>query len=149
MKTRLGFAIYLVLILLAGGAIAIPSISDHSPASDPTSTVGNSPDFSVNINETANVTWFLNGSLVKTDASVTTSEYSNDGASAGEYNVTAKAQNANGTDQYIWAWTVENEPLSITDFNPDDTTPESAAGDIVDFDVTLNQEATVRWLING
>ena len=149
MKTRLGFAIYLVLILLAGGAIAIPSISDHSPASDPTSIVGNSPDFSVNINETANVTWFLNGSLVKTDASVTTSEYSNDGASAGEYNLTAKAQNANGTDQYIWTWTVENEPLSITDFNPDDTTPESAAGDTVDFDVTLNQEATVRWLING
>jgi uncharacterized membrane protein len=91
----------------------------------------------------------LNGSLVKTDASVTTSEYSNDGASAGEYNLTAKAQNANGTDQYIWTWTVENEPLSITDFNPDDTTPESAAGDTVDFDVTLNQEATVRWLING
>ncbi|WP_298682540.1 S-layer protein domain-containing protein [uncultured Methanomethylovorans sp.] len=150
MKTRLGFAIYLVLILLAGGAIAIPSISDHSPASDPTSTVGNSPDFSVNINETANVTWFLNGSLVKTDASVTTSEYSNDGASAGEYNVTAVAQNANGTSvPHIWTWTVENEPLSITDFNPDDTTPGSAAGDTVDFDVILNQEATIRWLING
>ena len=149
MKTRLGFVIYLVLILLAGGAIAIPGISDHSPASDPTSTVGNSPDFSVNINETANVTWFLNGSLVKTDASVTTSEYSNDGASSGVYNVTAIAQNANGTAQYIWTWTVNNVSLTITEFTPADTTPDSITGNPMEFGITLNQEATIRWLING
>ncbi|AGB50279.1 S-layer-related duplication domain protein [Methanomethylovorans hollandica DSM 15978] len=149
MKTRLGFAIYLVLILLAGGAIAIPSISDHSPASDLTSTVGDSQDFSVNINETADVTWFLNGTLVNTDEAVTTSTYSNDDASAGVYNVTAVTQNANGTDQYIWIWTVNSTPLTITGYNPDDTTPESITGESVNFDVTLNQEAEIRWLING
>ncbi len=149
MKTRLGFAIYLVLILLAGGAIAIPSISNHSPDSDPTSTVGENQVFSVDVNETSNVTWFLNSVLFETDESVTDSEYSNNSASAGVYNVTAVAQNTNGTDQYIWTWTVNNASLAITDYSPADTAPESQAGDAVDFEVTLNQEAEIRWLING
>ncbi len=149
MKTRLGFAIYLVLILLAGGAIAIPSISNHSPDSDPTSTVGENQVFSVDVNETSNVTWFLNSVLFETDESVTDSEYSNNSASAGVYNVTAVAQNTNGTDQYIWTWTVNNASLAITDYSPADTAPESETGDAVDFEVTLNQEAEIRWLING
>jgi S-layer protein (TIGR01567 family) len=150
MKTRLGFAIYLVLILLAGGAIAIPSISNPSPGTDPTSTVGVEQVFSLSINETSNVTWFLNGVLFEINESVTTAEYSNNSASAGVYNITAVAQNGNGTSTpYTWTWTVNNASVSIIDFSPSDTAPESKTGDTVEFNITLNQEATIRWLING
>ena len=152
MKTRLGFAICLVLILLAGGAIAVPGISGPSPASDPTSTVGNEQSFSVNINETANVTWFLNDVELETDENTTTASYSNDTASAGSYEVKAVAENGNGSDEYTWTWTVSNaanETLEITDSNPTDETPDSTTGNAVDFDITVNQEATIRWLING
>ncbi|WP_321420364.1 S-layer protein domain-containing protein [uncultured Methanomethylovorans sp.] len=152
MKTRLGFAIYLVLILLAGGAIAAPSISDHSPASDPTSTVGENQDFSVNINETSNVTWYLNNVELETDESVTTASYSNDTAPAGSYEVKVVAENGNGSDEYTWTWTVSNaanETVAITDSNPTDDTPDSTTGDTVEFNITLNQEAAIRWLINS
>jgi S-layer protein (TIGR01567 family) len=152
MKTRLGFAIYLVLILLAGGAIAIPSISDPSPGTDPTSTVGDNQVFSVAVNETSNVTWFLNDVEFETDGNTTTASYSNDSAPAGTYEVKAVAENGNGSDEYIWTWTVSNaanETLEITDFNPDDTTPDSTTGSTVEFNITLNQEATIRWLIDG
>lgn len=149
MKTRLGFAIYLVLILLAGGAIAIPSISNPDPADNPTSTVGENQVFSVDVNETSNVTWLLNDVEFETDGNTTTASYSNDSAPAGIYEVKAVAENGNGSDEYIWTWTVNNASLAITDYSPADTAPESETGDTVDFEVTLNQEAEIRWLING
>ena len=149
MKTRLGFTICLVLILLAGGAVAVPSITDHDPASDPTSTVGVNQDFSVTINETSNVTWYLNNVEFETDENTTTASYSNSTAPAGTYEVKALAENSNGSDEYTWTWTVESESLTIADFNPDDTTPDSTAGDTMTFDITFSQQATIRWLIDG
>ncbi len=94
MKTRLGFTICLVLILLAGGAVAVPSISDHDPASDPTSAVGVNQDFSVSINETSNVTWYLNDIQFETDENTTAATYSNNTAPAGTYEVKAVAEMA-------------------------------------------------------
>ncbi len=149
MKTRLGFTIFLVLILLAGGAIAAPGISDHSPDSDPTSNVDEEQVFRISVNETSNIIWSVNDVELTTDENTTTSSYSNNTAPAGEYEVKAIAQNPNGTDQYTWTWTVNNVPLTITEFRPDDTTPESTTGNPMEFGITLNQEAEITWLING
>lgn len=149
MKTRLGFVIYLVLIVLAGGANGIPSISDYSPASNPTSTLGEEQIFRVSVNETCNVSWYLNGVEFKTDENVTTAEYSNNTAPAGEYEVKAVAQNVNGRVEHTWTWIVANESLSIIDFNPHDTNINSITDATVNFNVTLNQEASIIWLIDG
>ncbi len=149
MKTRSGFILYLVLILLAGGAIALPSISNPDPASDPTSIVGEEQAFRITVNETSNITWYLNDAPVHEDTSVLASEYLNNSAPAGKYNVTAIATNVNGSDQQTWNWTVSNATLAITDFKPISITPGSTTGVAQEFNITLNQEATIRWLIDG
>ncbi|MGB3908480.1 MAG: hypothetical protein WBL02_08640, partial [Methanomethylovorans sp.] len=147
MKTRSGFILYLVLILLAGGAIALPSISNPDPASDPISIVGEEQAFRITVNETSNITWYLNDAPVHEDTSVLASEYLNNSAPAGKYNVTAIATNVNGSDQQTWNWTVSNATLAITDFKPISITPGSTTGVAQEFNITLNQEATIRWLI--
>ncbi len=139
----------LILGLFCGGAMGAPSISGPSPALDPSTTTGDTQAFSVNINETCNVTWFINGSNVAINTSVTFAEYSNNTAPAGDYNVTAVAENANGTDQNEWTWTVTNVSLSITDSNPSSDTPASTVGDSQEFNVTTNQDCEIKWYIDN
>ncbi|MEM3086132.1 MAG: hypothetical protein QXT68_03205 [Halobacteria archaeon] len=99
-----------------------PSFSSPSPASPVSDSPGASRTFSVSLNQTATVTWRVNGSLVQTNASVASAAYTNASALAGNWNVSAWAANANGSDQELWTWNVAvppstpQEPALVVDY---------------------------------
>lgn len=137
----------LVLGLFCGSALGAPSITGFSPGSTPSSTTGDTLVFSVNINETSDVTWYIDGSSVATNTSVTFDVYSNNTAPAGTYNVTAVVENGNGTDQNEWTWTVNNPALIVTLASPAASISDSA-GDSRTFTATANQVADITWILD-
>ncbi|HEY9206245.1 MAG TPA: hypothetical protein VIO58_10030 [Candidatus Methanoperedens sp.] len=102
-------------------APGVPAITDFNPI---TSTVKNnvsdSRTFSITVNQTVNITWFINGTPVQTNNGVTSASYTNTSAALGIWNVTAIASNTNGTDSQMWIWIVAAPSLAsnpiITDF---------------------------------
>jgi hypothetical protein len=62
--------------------------------------------FNISINQTVNVSWQINGSIVQTNESVTVASYTNTSAAIGTWNVSAIVTNANGTGMQTWVWTV-------------------------------------------
>jgi hypothetical protein len=88
--------------------------------------------FNITINQTVNVSWLINGTEVFNQSDVNFSEYTNESAVAGYWNVTAYAYNANGSDMHTWWWTVKeiNTP-PWWDVIPDQTINE-------DTNLTLN-----------
>ncbi|KKH50087.1 S-layer protein domain-containing protein [Methanosarcina sp. 1.H.A.2.2] len=143
------FTAILVLGLFCGVAWATPGLGSFSPTSDPTSTVGQNQEFVINTNETCNITWYVNGAMVKNSATnVNTDTYSNNTAPAGSYAVRAEAQNANGTVPKEWTWTVESEGLSIQSFSPT-SDPTSTVGQNQEFVINTNQFCNITWYVNG
>lgn len=87
--------------------INIPlSLTSFSPISDPSTTQGTAQNFNVTMNRTSNVTWYMNGTVVQANSSVTSADYSNSSAGAGLWNVTAIAADGIDTTSRTWNWTV-------------------------------------------
>ena len=82
------------------------TIIHYQPDSDPTSIQNISQTFTILTNQICNITWLINNSVVQTNISTTDASYTNDTAILGVYNVTAIAENENGTDSHSWIWTV-------------------------------------------
>ncbi len=100
--------------IVISGAISsygAPSITGFSPSSPVTDTAGATRTFSITADQTVDVTWFINGSQVQYNQSVTSANYTNTNAAAGAWNVTALANNTNGSDMKIWNWTVEDSVI--------------------------------------
>ncbi len=127
------------------------TITSRSPSVDPASTEGSSQNFNITLNRTANVTWYINGTSVQTNTSITAASYTNRTASAGYYNVTAIVSDAYDTASTMWNWTVNPAPAGapgITSFAP--TSPvNNTAGAARTFNITVNQAVDVTWYING
>jgi parallel beta-helix repeat protein len=83
-----------------------PNITSFAPISQVSDTVGATRTFNITVNQTVNVTWYINGTEVFSQTDITQSTYANTSAAPGTWNVTAVAQNANGTDAYKWDWIV-------------------------------------------
>jgi PGF-pre-PGF domain-containing protein len=88
--------------------IIAPSITSSSPSSPVTDTAGARRTFSITANQTVNVAWYINGSQVQYNSSVTSASYTNTSAAAGTWNVTAIANNTNGMAIKVWDWKVED-----------------------------------------
>jgi outer membrane protein assembly factor BamB len=90
-------------------APAPPGIISYAPVSAAISdTEGATRTFSITVDQTVNVTWLINGTVVKdTEKGVTEASYTNTSAAIGTWNVSAVASNTNGTDMQTWIWTVE------------------------------------------
>ena len=69
-----------------------------------------------------NVTWYDNGTQVQFNSSVTGATYTNTSVSLGTRNVSAFAENVNGTVMQTWGWNVANTTESIS-ISFIDTTP--------------------------
>ncbi len=82
------------------------SITSSSPSGDPATTEGQSQTFSVNLERTTNVTWYINGSQVQMNTSITTASYTNTSGSMGNWNITATATDNIDTVSRQWNWTV-------------------------------------------
>lgn len=83
-----------------------PSITGSSPTSPVTDGEGAARTFSINLNQTMNITWFLNGIQVGYNESVTSATYTNDSAFPGTWTINATANNTNGTVSKEWIWIV-------------------------------------------
>ncbi|MFZ2411194.1 MAG: putative Ig domain-containing protein, partial [Candidatus Methanoperedens sp.] len=127
------------------------SITARTPGTDPATAAGTAQTFTVSLNRSATVTWYINGTSVQTNTSITYASYTNSTADAGIYNVTAIAQDTYDTASTSWTWTVSPVSIgapSITSFAP--TSPVSnTAGSSRTFNITVNQTVNVTWYING
>lgn len=98
--------------------IAPPNIISFAPPSPVRDTKGNSRTFNIVVSLTVNVNWYINGTQVQTDTSVTEASYTDTSAELGVWNVSAVASNANGTAMQTWIWNVvEATPPAFTTVN--------------------------------
>jgi len=94
------------------------SLTSSLPATDPSTNEGTAQDFNITLNRTANVSWYINGTLIQTDSGVTSSGYTNSTAPSGVYNITSISNDSIDTVSWTWIWTV-NTPSPIN-FIPSD-----------------------------
>ena len=134
---------------VTGVAAGPPSITDWSPVEAEVSNIeGTSRTFKVITNQTVDVKWYINGSLVHTNTSVSAgvnATYTNLSAVEGYWNVSAIVENVNGKDMQTWMWNVTAVPqLTVT--ASQSTVYVGAAIGVV-FTVTSNGEAVSGALV--
>jgi len=92
-----------------------PAITSRGPASQVNDIAGAARRFSITVDQTVNVTWLINGTQVQLNVSVTEVSYTNTSAVPGCWNVSAVAENKNGTDMQTWIWNVaETTGVNVT-----------------------------------
>jgi hypothetical protein len=103
------------------------SITSSLPATDPATNQEAAQAFNITLNRTANVTWYMNGTLVQTYPGVTSASYTNSTAAAGVYNVTSTASDGIDTVSRTWIWKV-NTPLPLNFIPPSPVNLASTQG---------------------
>ena len=85
-----------------------PSIVSFAPESPVYDFKGATRTFNIRVNQAVNVSWLMNGTVVKaTETGVTEASYTTSAAAAtGTWNITAVASNPNGTARQEWVWRV-------------------------------------------
>jgi hypothetical protein len=126
------------------------SIISSSPVSDPTTTVGVAQAFSIALNRTANVTWYINGSTVQTNSSIVSADYTNSTAGVGVYNVTAIASDGLESASGIWNWTIISQPTyNVSGYVFDNYGPGLGGVLVQNGSYQSNTSASGYYLITG
>jgi PKD repeat protein len=101
-----------------------PNITSFAPPSPVSDYVGALRTFNITINQTVNVSWLINGSVVKdSEKNVTEANYTNTSAVVGTWNVSAVVENeCGGTNMQTWIWNVLEPPVLVNEFVSDNTT---------------------------
>jgi len=100
-----------------------PNITSSAPSSPVTDYNGATRTFNITIDQPVNVSWLINGTLVKdSEKGVTEASYTNTSAVVGMWNVSAVVENANGTDMQTWIWNVMAPPVVVNEFVSDNAT---------------------------
>jgi Carboxypeptidase regulatory-like domain len=87
-----------------------PIITNFTPSrSTVIDLIGGPRTFTINVNQTVDVSWQIDGREVFSQTKVNTSSYSNISAAPGIWNISALAQNANGSDMQTWIWNVTQQ----------------------------------------
>jgi PKD repeat protein len=84
------------------------NITSYAPLSPINNEEGANRTFSITVNETVDMTWFINGTQVSSNSSVTVGNYTNTSAKSGTWNVSAVANNSNGSVVKTWIWIVSD-----------------------------------------
>lgn len=125
------------------------SIDSSSPGSNPGTNVGDSQAFSVDLNQVADVNWYIDNVLMQTNSSVTSASYTNNTAPADSYTVKATASNVNGSKTETWTWTVSTVPSpTITLSDPSSSTPSDNTGVSRTFTANVDQTVNLTWIFN-
>ncbi|MDO9097876.1 MAG: S-layer protein domain-containing protein, partial [Candidatus Methanoperedens sp.] len=145
----IAFVVLMMSVVLIAMA-ATPVITN--PTTNPetvTNTVGESRTFSITVNQTMNVSWYINGTTAQpTNLSVTTASYTNTSAALGTWNISAIAENGNGTVMQVWYWTVTAPAPSETAPQITSPTAINITDTSADISFTVNQSdanTTVRY----
>jgi len=98
---------------------APPNIISFAPPSPVFNNETESRIFNITIDSTVDVKWFINGTLMQTNTSVTEASYTNTSIAAGYWNVSAVASDIYGADIQTWWWTVYDitPPASVTNLH--------------------------------
>jgi len=122
-----------------------PKVTIFAPSSPVSNVIGTTRTFKIMADQTVNVTWYINGTEVQFNESVSEAEYTNTSAAIGTWNVTVVAQNNNGTDLQEWEWMVTAQPMALI------TEPEEGAfvNGIININGTANaidfNNYSVEW----
>ena len=122
----------------AGPAPAPPNITSFAPPSPVNDTVCNWRTFNVTVNQTVNVSWYLNNTLQHTNVSTKEANYTLHAEVVGEHNVSAIASNENGTDMQTWVWNVTAAPLPVLEINKTDNPDPVSPGGILNYSIRVN-----------
>jgi len=122
----------------AGPSPAPPNITSFAPPSPVNDTVCTWRTFNVTVNQTVNVSWYLNNSLLFTNDSITEANCTLHAEVIGEHNVSAKAENTNGTDMQTWVWNVTPAPLPVLEINKTDNPDPVSRGGILNYSIRVN-----------
>ena len=131
----------------------VPVITLSNPSSSSVSgNVGESRTFTATVEPAADMSWYLNGNFLYTNASVVESSYTNSSAVAGTYTLEVRAQNSNGAaEPKSWTWTVGSSANGVpVEVNPSEGKVEVSQGETRNFYVnsTNSQNIKVEWFVN-
>ncbi|KKG68288.1 S-layer protein domain-containing protein [Methanosarcina mazei] len=131
----------------------VPVITLSNPSSSSVSgNVGESRTFTATVEPAADMSWYLNGNFLYTNASVVESSYTNSSAVAGTYTLEVRAQNSNGAaEPKSWTWTVGSSTNGVpVEVNPSEGKVEVSQGETRNFYVnsTNSQNIKVEWFVN-
>jgi len=150
MKT---FAAILMLGLLCGTAFAAPVIESSTPSNkDIEVDIGTDQEFTVTLNESGTVKWFVDDVEKSPSSSTSTfSSYIYTVSDTIQRTIKAVVEgNANASPE---TWEIKGIGLSIEDFNPEwddmkETITASNSNTTFEFNITTNQNCTIEWFVN-
>jgi endonuclease/exonuclease/phosphatase family metal-dependent hydrolase len=87
-----------------------PIITGFPQETQVSDIAGASRSFNITANQTVDVKWYINGTEVFNQTGTNESSYTDTSAAQGTWNMTAVAQNANGSAMQKWTWVVN--PIS-------------------------------------
>lgn len=120
------------------------SIVGFSPSdTTPSTPITDSVDLWVNMDGLDNIYWYIDGVEVDSDINVTGSNYTFYKGISGYYNVTAESTYDSQT------WIVHVLSNNFIDFNPSEYEASWSENTSQEFNVTLQANGTVDWLLNG
>ena len=125
-----------------------PNITSSAPSSPVTDYSGATRTFNITIDQPVNVSWLINGTVVKdSEKGVTEASYTNTSAVVGTWNVSAVVENANGTDMQTWIWNVMAPPVLVNEFLVDNSS--GAYNDWVElYNPTASSVDLTGWTLN-
>jgi predicted phosphodiesterase len=88
------------------------NITSYSPIALINDNEGATRTFNLTFNQTLNVAWYINGTKVSSNSSVIAANYTNISAKSGTWNVSAVANNTNGSAVQTWIWKVSHPIVS-------------------------------------
>jgi uncharacterized repeat protein (TIGR01451 family) len=115
-----------------------PNITSFAPPSPVNDTVCNWRTFNVTVNQTVNVSWYLDNTLRHTNVSTKEANYTLHAEVVGEHNVSAIATNENGTDMQAWVWNVTAAPLPVLEINKSDNPDPVQPGGTLNYSISVN-----------
>jgi S-layer protein (TIGR01567 family) len=144
------FTAILVLGLFCGAASAAPGVTaDPTPSQNSivNGTVGETRPFTINLNETANVTWTVNGipTNVPTDSNNIASL--NHVIQSGSYQVTAAIEGVGQIAKWDVAGTTGKPVITLSD--PSSSSVSTNVGESKTFTATVSQISDVVWSLDG
>ena len=123
---------------LATVGYAPPEIISFAPPSPVNDTVCTWRTFNITVNQTVNVSWYLNNTLQHTNVSTKEANYTLHAEVVGEHNVSAIASNANGTDMQSWVWNVTAAPLPVLEINKSGVPDPVSPGGTLNYSISVN-----------
>jgi len=82
------------------------NITSYSPISPIIDNEGATQTFNLTFNQTVDLKWYINGTQVNSNSNVITANYTNTSAKPGTWELSAVANNSNGSVAKTWIWNV-------------------------------------------